>query len=120
MDLPVKPPVNPMLAKAVDGISDRDDLIFEPKWDGFRCIVFRDGDELELGSAITPSGFVGASRRRPSRRQCLLNMVLADAESGPISANKGGTRWRQDQFEGPCTVVGGWERRGSWPRRGWN
>jgi ATP-dependent DNA ligase len=39
-----------MLAKAVDGLPDRDDVIFEPKWDGFRCIVFRDGDEVTLGS----------------------------------------------------------------------
>lgn len=39
-----------MLAKAVAGIPDRDDLLFEPKWDGFRCIVFRSGDEVELGS----------------------------------------------------------------------
>jgi ATP-dependent DNA ligase len=38
-----------MLAKAVDGIPEGD-LSFEPKWDGFRCIVFRDGDEVELGS----------------------------------------------------------------------
>jgi ATP-dependent DNA ligase len=38
-----------MLAKAVDAIPDGD-LLFEPKWDGFRCIVFRDGDEVELGS----------------------------------------------------------------------
>ena len=43
------PPVKPMLAKAVSGIPDGD-LAFEPKWDGFRCIVFRDGDEVELGS----------------------------------------------------------------------
>ncbi len=50
MDLPVNPPVKPMLAKAVDGIPDRDDLLFEPKWDGFRCLVFRDGDEIVLGS----------------------------------------------------------------------
>lgn len=50
MDLPVNPPVKPMLAKAVDGIPDRPDLLFEPKWDGFRCIVFRDGDEVILGS----------------------------------------------------------------------
>ena len=51
MDLPVNPPIKPMLAKAVQGMpSDRDDLIYEPKWDGFRCIVFRDGDEVELGS----------------------------------------------------------------------
>src|SRR5690606_4489548 len=44
------PPVSPMLAKAVDDLPARDDLWFEPKWDGFRCIVFRDGDEVELGS----------------------------------------------------------------------
>ena len=43
------PPVKPMLAKAVSGIPDGD-LAFEPKWDGFRCIVFRDGDEVVLGS----------------------------------------------------------------------
>jgi ATP-dependent DNA ligase len=44
------PPVKPMLAKAVDGLPPGDGLLFEPKWDGFRCIVFRDGDEVELGS----------------------------------------------------------------------
>jgi ATP-dependent DNA ligase len=50
MDLPVIPPVKPMLAKAIDGIPEIGDLAFEPKWDGFRCIVFRDGDEVFLGS----------------------------------------------------------------------
>jgi ATP-dependent DNA ligase len=44
------PPVAPMLAKAAGALPDGDDLVFEPKWDGFRCIVFRDGDEVELGS----------------------------------------------------------------------
>ena len=44
------PPVAPMLAKATDALPEGDDLVFEPKWDGFRCIVFRDGDEVELGS----------------------------------------------------------------------
>lgn len=48
------PPVKPMLAKAIDagiaGLPERDGIVFEPKWDGFRCIVFRDGDEIELGS----------------------------------------------------------------------
>ena len=38
-----------MLAKAVDAMPDGE-LGFEPKWDGFRCIVFRDGDEIVLGS----------------------------------------------------------------------
>src|SRR5687768_8944840 len=44
------PPVKPMLAKAVHEVPHTPGLLFEPKWDGFRCIVFRDGDELELGS----------------------------------------------------------------------
>ena len=52
MDLPVNPPVRPMLAKALPGFDALPDgeLVFEPKWDGFRCIVFRDGDEVVLGS----------------------------------------------------------------------
>ena len=49
MDLPVNPPVAPMLAKPVEAIPDGD-YVFEPKWDGFRSIVFRDGDEVEIGS----------------------------------------------------------------------
>jgi ATP-dependent DNA ligase len=46
------PPIRPMLAKAIDGFDalPAGDMLFEPKWDGFRCIVFRDGDEIELGS----------------------------------------------------------------------
>ena len=43
------PPVAPMLAKSVKDIPDGA-LSFEPKWDGFRSIVFRDGDEVEIGS----------------------------------------------------------------------
>ncbi len=49
MDLPVNPPVAPMLAKPVEKIP-RGDFVFEPKWDGFRSVVFRDGDEIEIGS----------------------------------------------------------------------
>jgi len=44
------PPVKPMLAKAVHEVPRDPGLLYEPKWDGFRCLVFRDGDELELGS----------------------------------------------------------------------
>jgi ATP-dependent DNA ligase len=57
MDLPVMPPVQPMLAKSVKGIPDpakfEGGLSFEPKWDGFRAIVFRDGDEVEITSRNT-------------------------------------------------------------------
>ncbi len=50
MNLPVSPPVAPMLAKATKGLPLGEGYLYEPKWDGFRCIVFRDGDEVELGS----------------------------------------------------------------------
>jgi ATP-dependent DNA ligase len=50
MTLPVTPPVAPMLAKLVRELPVAEGLLYEPKWDGFRCIVFRDGDEVELGS----------------------------------------------------------------------
>jgi len=50
MQLPVMPPVKPMLAKLSRELPEPDGMLYEPKWDGFRCIVFRDGDEVELGS----------------------------------------------------------------------
>ncbi|MCW2598244.1 MAG: ligC [Frankiales bacterium] len=49
MELPLMPPVSPMLAKAVLTVPEGD-FLYEPKWDGFRAIVFRDGDDVELGS----------------------------------------------------------------------
>ena len=49
MQLPVMPPVSPMLAKSVPEIPTGA-LSYEPKWDGFRSIIFRDGDEVEIGS----------------------------------------------------------------------
>ncbi len=50
MTLPVTPPVSPMLAKLVRELPVQDGLSYEPKWDGFRCIVFRDGADVVLGS----------------------------------------------------------------------
>ena len=53
MDLPVMPQVKPMLSKPVatlDKVPDDEELLYEPKWDGFRCIVFRDESAIELGS----------------------------------------------------------------------
>jgi ATP-dependent DNA ligase len=44
--LPFQPPIEPMLAKASDGLPEGDGWLFEPKWDGFRALVFRDGDEV--------------------------------------------------------------------------
>src|SRR5580692_1291394 len=50
MHLPVNPPLLPMLAKRVDALPEGDAWIFEPKWDGFRALVFRDGDEVFIQS----------------------------------------------------------------------
>jgi ATP-dependent DNA ligase len=50
MTLPVTPPVAPMLAKLSRELPQAEGLFYEPKWDGFRCIVFRDGDDVVLGS----------------------------------------------------------------------
>jgi ATP-dependent DNA ligase len=53
MQLPVNPPVLPMLAKRVDELPAGKTWIFEPKWDGFRALVFRDGDEILIQSRDT-------------------------------------------------------------------
>lgn len=50
MRLPVDPPVEPMLAKASEELPEGEQWSFEPKWDGFRALVFRDGQELLLQS----------------------------------------------------------------------
>ena len=53
MKLPVNPPLEPMLSKRAADIPEGPGFLFEPKWDGFRMIVFRDGDELVLQSRDT-------------------------------------------------------------------
>ncbi len=50
MSLPIRPPLEPMLAKLTRELPPAGEIVFEPKWDGFRCIVFRDGDDLDLQS----------------------------------------------------------------------
>jgi ATP-dependent DNA ligase len=50
MKLPVNPPILPMLAKRVGELPPGSGWIFEPKWDGFRTLIFRDGDEILIQS----------------------------------------------------------------------
>jgi ATP-dependent DNA ligase len=50
MNLPVNPPLLPMLAKRVGELPDEGEWLFEPKWDGFRALVFRDHDEILIQS----------------------------------------------------------------------
>ncbi len=67
-----------MLAKAVGSVPTDDDFSFEPKWDGFRCLLFKDGDEVELTSRNTkpltryfPELVAAARAQLPAR--CVLD-----------------------------------------------
>jgi len=48
--LPVAPPLEPMLSKRVETLPEDEGWLFEPKWDGFRVLVFRDGDDVHIQS----------------------------------------------------------------------
>src|SRR5437899_3443967 len=50
MKLPFDPPIAPMLASAADALPEGEGWLFEPKWDGFRTLVFRDGGDILLQS----------------------------------------------------------------------
>ena len=50
MNLPLEPPIQPQLAKTAKELPEGDGWVYEPKWDGFRTIVFRDGDDVYLQS----------------------------------------------------------------------
>ncbi|MEV0444864.1 ATP-dependent DNA ligase [Streptomyces spectabilis] len=87
MDLPVMPPVKPMLAKSVARIPPG--MQYEAKWDGFRAIVFRDGAEVEIGSRGTKSltryfpELVEAVRERLPQR-CVLDGEIVLARGGRL------------------------------------
>ncbi|MGH4028641.1 ATP-dependent DNA ligase [Actinomycetota bacterium Odt1-20B] len=87
MDLPVMPPVKPMLAKPVAKIPP--DMQYEAKWDGFRAVVFRDGDEIELGSRTGkpltryfPELVAALRERLPTR--CVLDGEIVIARDGRL------------------------------------
>jgi ATP-dependent DNA ligase len=93
VDLPVQPPLAPMLAKPVAAVPDPagwpDGLAYEPKWDGFRCIVFRDGQEVVLGSRnerpltrYFPELVDGLRRELPPR--CVLDGEIVVATAGRL------------------------------------
>src|SRR5215813_3478271 len=89
MELPVNPPVLPMLAKRVSELPSGDTWIFEPKWDGFRALVFRDGDELLIQSRDTkslnryfPELVAELSKQLPPR--CVLDAEIVVAKAGAL------------------------------------
>jgi ATP-dependent DNA ligase len=50
MTLPLSPPIKPQLARSAKELPTGDDWRYEPKWDGFRTIAFKDGDDVYLQS----------------------------------------------------------------------
>jgi ATP-dependent DNA ligase len=87
MDLPVMPPISPMLAKSVKDVPSGE-LSYEPKWDGFRSIIFRDGDEVEIGSRnerpmtrYFPEVVDAVRASLPDRSVIDGEIVVADAEN---------------------------------------
>ena len=82
------PPVQPMLAKSAAKVPASGGFLFEPKWDGFRCLVFRDGDEVELASRNTkpltryfPDVVEAVKRDLPER--CVVDGEIFVALPGP-------------------------------------
>jgi ATP-dependent DNA ligase len=89
MQLPVSAPIAPMLAKRVSTLPDGGDWIFEPKWDGFRILVFRDGDEILLQSRdekplnrYFPDLIAPLSAQLPPR--CVLDGEVVIAQDGRL------------------------------------
>jgi ATP-dependent DNA ligase len=91
VDLPVVPPVAPMLARLVRELPP-DGYLYEPKWDGFRCLVFRDGDQVDLRSRndrplsrYFPE-VVAALRSLPEGRVVLDGELLTEAGFSALMA----------------------------------
>ncbi len=89
MKLPVNPPVLPMLAKRVGELPAGEGLIFEPKWDGFRALIFRDGDEFLIQSRDQKSlnryfPELAGPLRSMLPEQCVLDGELVVAHRGAL------------------------------------
>ena len=89
MNLPANPPLLPMLAKRVDQIPSSGNWIYEPKWDGFRVLVFRDRDEILFQSRDEKSlNRYFPEMLNPLRKQlpakCVLDGELVIAREGRL------------------------------------
>ncbi|HEY6802796.1 MAG TPA: ATP-dependent DNA ligase [Pyrinomonadaceae bacterium] len=89
MNLPVNPTILPMLAKRVSALPTEGDFIFEPKWDGFRSIIFRDGDEVFIQSRdekplnrYFPELIEPIKKQLP--KQCVLDGEIVLARAGAL------------------------------------
>jgi ATP-dependent DNA ligase len=80
MAFPIAPPVDPMLAKLATALPEGDGWLFEPKWDGFRAIVFRDGDEVYIQSRDLKPLDRYFPELRPALRKALPERAVVDGE----------------------------------------
>src|SRR5215204_1755713 len=89
MALPFEPPIEPMLAKAADNLPSEEGWLFEPKWDGFRALVFRDGDQVYTQSRdLKPLDRYFPELADPLRaalpERCVLDGELVIARDGAL------------------------------------
>ena len=93
MNLPLTAPVLPMLAKRVDTLPTGSGWLFEPKWDGFRALIFRDGDELLIQSRDSKSlnryfPEVEAMLRQQLPQRCILDGEIVIAGPSGLDFDK--------------------------------
>ncbi len=117
MAFPIAPPVEPMLAKASDALPAGEGWLFEPKWDGFRTLVFRDGPRLHLQSRelkplnrYFPELEGPLLARLPGRCVADGEIVIAgeaglDFEALLLRIHPAASRVRQLARESPASVV---------------
>ncbi len=117
MGLPVEPPVAPMLAKRVASIPGGSSWIFEPKWDGFRAVVFRHGDEVLIQSRdLKPLNRYFPELLEPLRKQlpdrCVLDgeIVIAgekglDFDALQLRIHPAASRVKRLAEESPASIV---------------
>jgi len=87
--LPFQPPIEPMLAKLSTGIPEGDGWLFEPKWDGFRALVFKSGDEVYIQSRdLKPLGRyfpeLEVTLRSALPDRCVLDGEVVIAHDGKL------------------------------------
>src|SRR2546426_6846165 len=86
--LPIKPPYQPMEALLVDKIPAGPNWQYEPKWDGFRCLIFRNGSGVELqsqsGQSLSRyfSELVAAALRLAPKQFVLDRGIVVPADGG--------------------------------------
>ncbi len=89
MRLPLTPPIEPMLAKAAAQLPQGEGWLYEPKWDGFRALVFRDGDEVYLQSRdkkplVRYFPELSAPLRANTPERCVLDGEIVIAAAGAL------------------------------------